>query len=61
MIGDADRSISEAFGVLWPLLGKARRVTFVIDAAGIIRGVFHHEIQVTKHIDEALALLSRMG
>ena len=56
----ADRAIGKAYGVLWPLLGVSQRVTFVIDREGVIRGAFHHEIQATKHIDDALALLERL-
>jgi peroxiredoxin Q/BCP len=54
MISDVDRVISKAFGVLWPLLGIAQRVTFVIDPFGIVRAVFHHEFQVSKHLDEVV-------
>src|SRR5882672_6693026 len=32
LIGDADKSISKAYGVLWPLLGVTRRITFVVDS-----------------------------
>ena len=60
MIGDADSRISKSFGILWPILGLARRVTFVIDREGVIRGVFHHELQVGKHVDGALELLRRL-
>jgi peroxiredoxin Q/BCP len=60
MIADDDRSISRAFGVAWPLIKLAQRVTFVIDGAGYVRGVFHHEFQISKHLDESLALLKEM-
>ncbi|MEO8799901.1 MAG: peroxiredoxin [Polyangiaceae bacterium] len=54
MIGDSEKQISRAYGVLWPLLPLAQRVTFVVDPFGIIRGVFHHEFQVSKHLDEVV-------
>lgn len=55
MIGDPDKDIARAYGVLWPLLPMAKRVTFVVDPFGIIRGVFHHEFQVSKHLDEVVS------
>jgi thioredoxin-dependent peroxiredoxin len=60
MIGDSDRAISKAYGVSWPLLGVDRRVTFVIDAEGVVRGVFNHELQIGKHLEETRALLSKL-
>lgn len=61
MIGDSDRSVSKAFDVLWPLIGKAQRVTYVIDQEGIVRGVFHHEVRVGKHLDDARALVKELA
>jgi peroxiredoxin Q/BCP len=60
MVGDSDKRISKAYGVLWPILGVDRRITFVIDEEGIVRGVFDHELLVHKHIEDALALLRSM-
>jgi thioredoxin-dependent peroxiredoxin len=57
MIGDADKRIAKAYGVLWPIIGLDRRITFVIDEKGIVRGVFSYELQPLKHVDDALALL----
>jgi peroxiredoxin Q/BCP len=60
MIGDADKNIARGFAVLWPLLGLAKRVTFVIDEAGIVRHVFHHEVQINKHLDDVLRTVRKM-
>lgn len=60
MVGDADKRIARAFGVLWPLVGVAKRVTFVIDGGGIVRHVFRHEIQVSKHLDDVLRAVRKM-
>jgi thioredoxin-dependent peroxiredoxin len=60
MIGDSDKTISKAYGVLWPILGLDRRITFVIDEEGIVRGVFNHEILPQKHIEDTLRLLREM-
>ena len=60
MIGDHGKQLSKQFGVLWPLLGVPRRVTFLIDKEGVIRGVFNHELQIGRHLDDALALLKTL-
>jgi thioredoxin-dependent peroxiredoxin len=56
MIGDRDKKISKAYGAARLLLPLDKRVTFVIDPKGIVRGVFHHELAVDKHADEVLAM-----
>lgn len=57
LIGDESRVISEQYGVVWPVLKIDRRATFVIDERGVVVDVFHHEIQVYKHLDDVLARL----
>lgn len=61
MIGDEDKKVSKAFDVLWPILGKSQRVTFVIDGDGVVRGTFHHEILVGKHLDDVRALVKQLA
>jgi thioredoxin-dependent peroxiredoxin len=60
MIGDEDLSVSQLYGVLRPFLKLAKRVTFVIDRDGVVRGVFEHEFQISKHLDAVLHLLERL-
>lgn len=57
MVGDPNRKLTSLYDVLWPIIRVCRRVTYVIDDAGVIRGVFAHELQAAKHIDDALQLL----
>ena len=57
LIGDESRAISESYGVVWPLLRRDRRATFMIDEKGLIDDVIHHEVQVYKHLDDVLAKL----
>jgi peroxiredoxin Q/BCP len=59
MIGDADCSISRAYGVLRGLGTADKRVTYVIDEAGLVAAVFHHEIQVTRHVGDVLRWLGQ--
>ena len=57
LIGDETREISEKFGVVWPVLKRDRRATFLIDEQGVVRDVFTHEVQVYRHLDDVLARL----
>ena len=50
MVGDPSAAIARSYDVVWPLLKRVQRVTFVIDAQGIIRGIFHHELRVGHHV-----------
>lgn len=59
LIGDEDRRICRAYGVLWALLPLAKRVTFVIDEEGVIERVLHHEFQVSKHLDGVVQQLEQ--
>ena len=54
MIADDDRAISRAYDVFFPLLPISHRVTYVIGRGGVIEGVFNHEFQVSRHLDEVV-------
>jgi thioredoxin-dependent peroxiredoxin len=58
MIGDRDRSISEAYGVLWPLIGLTRRVTFIVGPDMKIEAVFHHELNIEAHRNDVLRFVN---
>jgi thioredoxin-dependent peroxiredoxin len=58
MIGDHDQKISAAFGVLWPIVGLTRRVTFVIGPDRMILAVFRHEINIQQHRDDVLRFIN---
>jgi len=59
LINDTDRSIGRAYGVVrfGGLIPLSMRVTYVIDRQGIIRGVFHHELTVERHVVDVLKTL----
>jgi len=59
MIPDADHAISRAYEVLWPLIGLARRITYVVSPAGIIEAVFHHELKVEEHRNDVLRFVNQ--
>jgi thioredoxin-dependent peroxiredoxin len=54
MIADQDRAIARAYDVFFWLLPVVHRVTYVIDRQGTIAGVFNHELQVVRHLDQVL-------
>jgi peroxiredoxin len=59
LIADEDRTISRSYGVKWPIVALAKRVTYVIDPDGFIRGVFRHELQIPKHLEDVAAFLKK--
>lgn len=58
LIGDSDKRISNAFGVLWGLFGVPKRVTYVLDRSRKVLAVFRHELAVTRHIDDVLEFVT---
>jgi peroxiredoxin Q/BCP len=65
LLSDTDGTIAKAFGVarlggLLPGWIPPRRVTFVIDASGIVRRVIEGEFNAAAHIDGALAALREL-
>jgi thioredoxin-dependent peroxiredoxin len=58
IIADADRSISRAYDVLWPVIGMAQRVTYVISPERIIEAVFRHELDIKAHRDDVLMFVN---
>lgn len=61
LVSDADAGVAKAFGVAriggWL---PSKRVTFVIDKVGIVRRVIQSEIDVDRHVDEALEALTQI-
>jgi thioredoxin-dependent peroxiredoxin len=57
LIADEGGRLSRRYGVKWPLLPLARRVTFVIDPEGRIAARFAHEFQVSRHLDDVQRFL----
>ncbi|MEO8876163.1 MAG: peroxiredoxin [Polyangiaceae bacterium] len=61
MIADADKSISNAYDVLWPVVHIAHRVTFIVERASMkILAVFKHELAAEKHRDDVLIFLDAL-
>ena len=62
LLSDPDRALAKRYEILRPLgiLG-ARRVTFVIDQEGYVRGAFHHELSMGSHVRDVRACLERLA
>ena len=56
LLADPDRKIIEAYGVKMPVLGFARRVTFLIDKQGTVRKVLT-DVQTEGHDRQVLEVL----
>lgn len=57
ILTDPERRIASAYGALFPIVSRVKRVTFIIDPAGEIVERFHHELQFERHADDAIAFL----
>jgi peroxiredoxin Q/BCP len=61
LLSDPDGTVAAAWGVKKSLGLLPGRVTFVFDKAGICRSRFDSQFRVGKHVDDALALVKRLG
>lgn len=61
LLSDEDNAVRKAFGVSGSLFGLLPgRVTFVVDAEGIIRYQFNSQFNVYGHVKKAKAFLEKM-
>ncbi|WLT33028.1 peroxiredoxin [Geothrix sp. PMB-07] len=60
LLADPDKRIIGAYGVKMPLLGFAKRVTFLIDRQGVVRKVIT-DAKTKDHDQQILALLKGMS
>lgn len=61
LLVDQDERVCRAYGVKWPLLSRAQRVTFVIDREGLIAARFHHELSAEHHIQGVIDTLKALS
>ena len=60
MLGEGNREVIRLYGVKWPLIAAPKRVTFLIDPQGVVKAVFHHEIQIARHLDDVVNTLKKL-
>jgi peroxiredoxin len=53
LVGDPDGRILRDYQVRWPLIGRARRVTFVIERDKTVQFAFRSETSMTAHAAQA--------
>lgn len=63
LLADEDGSISKACGttMLGGLLPISKRVTYVVDSKGVVRGVFDHTFAAERHVADVKALLEELS
>lgn len=63
LLADEDGAISKACGamMLGGLLPISKRVTYVVDATGKIRGVFDHTFAAERHVADVRQLLEELS
>ena len=63
LVADEKQTLAAGFGVqrLWGLVPFAKRVTFVVDKGGVVRNVIASELNIDKHVDEAIATLRTLS
>ena len=61
LLSDAGSALRKRYGVPTTLGLLPGRVTYIIDREGIVRHIFSSQIQVEKHITEALGTLQKMA
>lgn len=61
LLSDPHGNVAAAWGVKKTLGVLPGRVTLVFDQAGICRSRFDSQLRVGKHVDDALALVRRLG
>ncbi len=57
MIADPDGRIARAYRVAWPVIGRPKRVTFLLDRSLRVLVAFHREVNITRQRDEVLAFV----
>ena len=58
LVGNKDRTILKAYEARWPLIGLARRTTYVIGTDRKIQLAFNDETSMTAHAARALEAVS---
>jgi peroxiredoxin Q/BCP len=59
LVGDPEETILRAYKVRWPILGLARRVTYLIAKSRQVRLAFHSEFDIGAHVNKTCQALAR--
>jgi thioredoxin-dependent peroxiredoxin len=58
VVGDPSGTILRAYAVRWPLVGWARRVTYLVGPDGTVQDVYHDERHPLAHVDRVCRRLA---
>ena len=62
LLSDENNKVRDAFGVQPDLFGLIPgRVTYVIDANGVIQLIYNSQMNATKHVEESLRILRELN
>ncbi len=61
LVADTRREVINLYGVRRALVGLTKRVTYLIDKAGVVQAVFHHELAIGRHQNDVLEGLKRLN
>jgi thioredoxin-dependent peroxiredoxin len=59
LVGDPEGQVLRAYDVRWPLVGIARRVTYVIGKDGRIQEVLRGEFAAEAHVEGACSFVAK--
>jgi len=60
LLSDAGGKVRKLFGVPSSFIFLPGRVTYIIDKSGVIRHIFSSQLNVNKHVEEAMKVLEGM-
>ena len=61
LASDTDQRVVKLYDLQWIIvIQRPKRVTYVIDREGVIRGVFRHELAIGRHQDDVLESLKTL-
>ena len=55
VVGDPEGTISDGYKVSWPIIGRSKRVTYLIGRDRRVRLAFHDELKMEEHAAQACA------
>jgi peroxiredoxin Q/BCP len=61
LASDPRKKVIGQYGALWLGGLLVKRITFVIDTSGVVRGMIHHEFRWKRHSEEVRALLQTLS
>ena len=61
VVGDKGGAIASAYGARWPLIGLARRITYLVGRKRIVLLAFESQFDVKAHVARVQEALAEQG